>query len=187
MATLWFTGRYRSQSDPMSVLPSSTLCSPQTNGWRHGGFTLGKKENWKNTSSYLHFKVYKSAVMTVHVIRAEIETSRASIDWNPSQLDWIHFGPGLPWVPASVLVTWNWVETCRPLLHAETTVWVVACWHRKWKDCFSFLYSVASNTFSTPPPPPHFRILLLSWGSLQIALWCIMWMQKSCHSLHWIV
>lgn len=180
MATLWFTGRYqgvssRSQSDPMSVLPSSTLCSPQTNGWRHDGFTLGKKENWKNTSSYLHFKVYKSAVMTVHVIRAEIETSRASIDWNPSQpnpsqLDWIHFGPSLPWVPASVLVTWNWVDPCRPLLHAETTVWVVACWHRKWKDFFSFLYSVASNTFST-----------------QIVLWCIMWIQKSCHSLHWIV
>lgn len=63
-----------------------------------------------------------------------------------------------------------------PLLYEETTGGVIAHY-------LFFLFSVAYNGFSLLYPP-HFRILLLNRGSLQITLWCIMWMQKSCHSLH---
>lgn len=45
-------------------------------------------------------------------------------------------------------------------------------------------FSSIFYTAPTPPPHTHFRILQLNRGSLQIALWCIMWMQKSCHSSH---
>lgn len=92
---------------------------------------------------------------------------RAAGEWNryqpnPGQLDWIQFEP-------------TWVIG----LMKTSTVSAITHWHTEWLLFFPFLlFSIL------PPPHTHFRILQLNRGSLQIALWCIMWMQKSCHSSH---
>lgn len=92
---------------------------------------------------------------------------RAAGEWNryqpnPGQLDWIQFEP-------------TWVIG----LIKTSTVSAITHWHTEWLLFFPFLlFSIL------PPPHTHFRILQLNRGSLQIALWCIIWMQKSCHSSH---
>lgn len=92
---------------------------------------------------------------------------RAAGEWNryqpnSGQLDWIQFLTGLS-------------DGTHEDLYCK-------CDYSPTRRMTAFLSF--SSMFYTPHPLPHFRILQLNRGSLQIALWCIMWMQKSCHSSH---